>query len=104
MPPLPAAVEVAAYRIAQEALTNVVRHARATSCLVRVSAEDGALELDVSDDGVGLPEDRTPGVGLSSMRERAEELGGACEIESMPSGGTRVMARLSLPEERAEGG
>jgi signal transduction histidine kinase len=102
MPPLPAAVEVAAYRIAQEALTNVVRHARATSCLVRVSAEEGALEMEVSDDGVGLPEDRTPGVGLHSMRERAEELGGECKIEPVPSGGTRVMVRLPLSEERAE--
>ncbi|MDP9477295.1 MAG: ATP-binding protein, partial [Actinomycetota bacterium] len=84
--------------------TNAVRHARAASCLVRVSPEDGALELDVSDDGVGLPEDRTPGVGLSSMRERAEELGGKCKIEPVPSGGTRVTARLPLPDEqRTEG-
>ncbi|HZY64480.1 MAG TPA: ATP-binding protein [Rubrobacteraceae bacterium] len=104
MPPLPAAVEVAAYRIAQEAVTNVVRHARADSCLVRLSPEKDALELEVSDDGVGLPEDRRSGVGLHSMRERAGELGGACKIEPMPSGGTRVLARLPLPGERGEEG
>jgi signal transduction histidine kinase len=102
MPSLPAAVEVAAYRIAQEAVTNVVRHARADSCLVRLSPEKDALEVEVFDDGVGLPEDRAPGVGLHSMRERAGELGGACKIESMPSGGTRVLARLPLPGERKE--
>lgn len=104
MPPLPAAVEVAAYRIAQEAVTNVVRHARADSCLVRLSPEKGALELEVSDDGVSLPEDRAPGVGLHSMRERAEELGGACKVESTPSGGTSVLARLPLPGEREQEG
>ncbi len=104
LPPLPAAVEVAAYRIAQEAVTNVVRHAKATSCLVRFSSEDGVLELEVSDDGIGLPEGRRAGVGLHSMRERAEELGGECKIEPAPSGGTRVVARLPLSGERAEGG
>ncbi|MGH3145095.1 MAG: GAF domain-containing sensor histidine kinase, partial [Rubrobacter sp.] len=98
LPPLPAAVEVAAYRIAQEALTNVVRHAGARNCTVRLSPRDGALDLEVTDDGVGLPENRTAGVGLSSMRERAAELGGTCVVESIPSGGTRVLARLPLPE------
>ena len=95
-PSLPAAVEVAAYRVAQEALTNVVRHAGARSCNIRLSF-NGALDLEITDDGVGLPEDRHAGVGLTSMRERAVELGGTCVIEPMPGGGTRVLARLPLP-------
>ncbi|HKH12119.1 MAG TPA: GAF domain-containing sensor histidine kinase [Rubrobacter sp.] len=104
LPRLPAAVEVAAYRIVQEALTNVVRHADAGSCLVRISL-DGALELEIADDGIGLPPDRPAGVGLTSMRERAVELGGACEILPAPTGGTRVLAHLPLPmDERDDGG
>ena len=101
LPALPAAVEVAAYRIAGEALANVVRHAGARSCVVRLSSGDGELRLEVSDDGVGLPPpggSRSAGVGLHSMRERAEELGGSLRIEASPAGGTRVLARLPLPE------
>jgi signal transduction histidine kinase len=99
LPPLPAAVEVAAYRIAQEALTNVARHAQARRCRVRLSIDGagGVLELEVRDDGVGMQESRRAGVGLSSMRERAEELGGRCEVEPDSEGGTRVLARLPLP-------
>ncbi len=96
MPPLPAAIEVAAYRIVQEALTNVSRHARASVCRVRISIS-GGLEVEITDNGIGLPEGRRVGVGLSSMRERAAELGGTCEIEPIPEGGTRVLARLPLP-------
>jgi signal transduction histidine kinase len=98
-PSLPAAVEVAAYRTVQEALTNVARHAHATSCRVRISVDRArsALELEVTDDGVGMAEGRRAGVGLSSMRERAEELGGTCDVDSNPHGGTRVLARLPLP-------
>jgi len=103
LPPLPAAVEVAAYRIVQEALTNVFRHAKARACRVRLSV-DHELELEITDDGVGLPEDRPAGVGLSSMRERAAELGGACSAaRSGPAGGTRVLARLPLPASKAPG-
>lgn len=99
-PALPAAVEVAAYRIAMEALTNVVRHARATRCKVRLSRDIGsALELEVSDDGVGLSNERSAGVGLHSMRERAEELGGTCRVGPSPVGGVRVLARLPVGEE-----
>jgi signal transduction histidine kinase len=94
LPELPAAVEVAAYRIALEALMNVVRHAQARSCTVRVRAGE-SLEIVVSDDGVGLSAQSRPGVGLRSMRERAEELGGACVVDSPPEGGTTV--RTSLP-------
>jgi signal transduction histidine kinase len=95
LPPLSAAVEVAAYRIVQEALINVVKHAQAGKCIVRLTAAD-ALEVEIADDGVGLPNERHTGVGLLSMRERAEELGGTCVIEALPAGGTRVMARLPL--------
>jgi signal transduction histidine kinase len=98
LPALPAAVEVAAYRIAQEALTNVVRHAHARNCTVRLSLLD-ELRLEVADDGVGLPAEPHAGVGLLSMRERATEVGGSCEIEPLPDHGTRVLARLPLPKE-----
>jgi signal transduction histidine kinase len=95
LPPLPAAVEVAAYRIAQEALTNVSRHAAAGRCQVRIDV-NGALELEVSDDGGGLPAERGAGVGLTSMRERAEELGGSFSVESARGGGTVVRATLPV--------
>lgn len=97
LPALPAAVEVAAYRIALEALTNVVRHAHACCCSIRLSLADQQLELEIGDDGVGLADDAHRGVGLTSMQERAAELGGTCQVETRPSGGTRVVARLPLP-------
>lgn len=98
LPPLPAAVEVAAYRIAQEALTNVVRHAGAKRCLVQLAIDETArkLVITISDDGRGLPERYQAGVGLTSMRERAEELGGACQITSTAEDGTAVRAELPL--------
>jgi signal transduction histidine kinase len=99
LPPLPAAVEVAAYWIVQEALTNVVKHARARAATVRLALADGALAVEVVDDGAGLAAGAPIGVGLRSMRERAEELGGACTIEPGPAGGARVVARLPLPRE-----
>ncbi len=98
LPQLPAAVEVAAYRIAQEALANVVRHAQARTCRLRLWLDD-ALHLEITDDGIGLPEEHRVGVGLLSMRERAEELGGSCIIEPAVPSGTRVSARLPLPED-----
>jgi signal transduction histidine kinase len=98
LPALPAAVEVAAYRIAQEALTNVVGHAQAYTCTVRLSLLDG-LRLEITDDGVGLPTEQHAGVGMLSMRERATEVGGSCEIELAPGHGTRVLVKLPLPKE-----
>jgi signal transduction histidine kinase len=98
LPPLPAAVEVAVYRIAQEALTNVVRHAQAKECFVRLIL-NGDVTLDIVDDGVGILEERSAGVGLYSMCERAAELGGSCVVESVPEGGTRVLVQLPLPKE-----
>jgi signal transduction histidine kinase len=100
LPPLPAAVEVAALRIAQEALNNVVKHARAEACSVTVHANQG-LHLAIEDDGVGIAPENIPGVGFNSMRERAAELGGLCSIEERPSGGTRVAALLPLPSQKA---
>jgi signal transduction histidine kinase len=100
--PLPAAVEVAAYRIAAEAMTNVVRHARAARASVRVRRESGILLVEVSDDGVGIPAEREVGVGLSSLRERAAELGGRTEITCPEGGGTVVRARLPLPRQEED--
>lgn len=97
-PPLPAAVEVAAYRIALEALTNVSRHAGAQHCCVRLSLPDD-LCLEVTDDGCGMPGSVRSGVGLTSMRERAEELGGMCVAEVLPQGGTGIIAHLPLSSE-----
>lgn len=93
--PLPAAVEVAAWRIAQEALTNVVRHAQARECVIRFTPGDG-LQLIITDDGLGLPHRYQVGVGLTSMRERAAELGGTCVVEARRQGGTRVAAKLPM--------
>jgi signal transduction histidine kinase len=94
LPPLSAATEVAAYRIAVEAVTNVVRHAGARSCRVEVSA-NGVLQLEVVDDGCGLGAQR-PGVGLSAMSERAAEVGGSCTVSTGDDRGTRVLASLPL--------
>ena len=92
---LPAAVEVAAYRIVQEALENASKHAQARQCAIRFANHRG-LEIEITDDGIGLSPNITPGVGLRSMRDRAAELGGSCVIESGKTGGTRVLACLPI--------
>ena len=96
LPTLSAAVEVAAYRIATAGLTNVVRHADAATCVVRIAVDQptGFLCLEVVDDGRGLPAQVRAGVGLTSMRERAEELGGSCVVHSSNGRGTTVSVRL----------
>jgi two-component system NarL family sensor kinase len=94
--PLPAAVEVAAYRIVVEAVTNARRHSGASRCAVRLRRTGDDLDIEVSDTGSVLAADRSPGVGLSSMRERAEELGGSFEAVDRPGGGTVVRARLPV--------
>jgi two-component system NarL family sensor kinase len=86
---------VAAYRIALEALTNAARHAHARRCVLRL-AVDSALELQVCDDGRGIPAGHRAGVGLASMCQRAREVGGTCTVGPEPGGGTRVTARLPL--------
>jgi len=93
LPPLPAAVEVACYRIVQEALTNVVRHAHAHTCVLRLVCRE-QVTIEIIDDGQGLPPAYRHGVGLTSMRERAEELGGRWLIEPAPAGGTCVRAQI----------
>lgn len=92
---LPAAVEVGAYRIVGEALTNVVRHSGASSCQVRLHRAGEQLEVVVDDDGRGLG-GAPAGVGRRSMAERAAELGGRCAVAPGPDGGTRVRARLPV--------
>lgn len=95
-PALPYEVKEAVYRIAQEALNNVVKHARARRVEIRFDCAAEMLTLEVADDGVGFAaEDAAPGhLGLQSMRERAAGLGGTAEVDSAPSRGTRVTARL----------
>jgi signal transduction histidine kinase len=96
LPPLPAAVEVAAYRIAQEALTNVVRHAQARHCLLRLGLGDRVLTLQITDDGKGIAPLHHIGVGLLAMQERASELGGGCTITRGACGGTTIQVTFPL--------
>lgn len=100
LPPLPAAVEVAAYRIGVEAMTNAVRHSRARCCRLHLELAPGSgsqtLLVTVDDDGAGIPAQRRAGVGLSAMSERAAHLGGTCTARPRVGGGTRVRAELPL--------
>ncbi len=96
LPDLPAAVETAVYRITQEAMTNVVRHANATICTVTIVCTNNQLMLQVQDNGQGLSPNQRSGVGLQSMVERAAELNGNCVLKSLPHGGTLVEAQLPL--------
>jgi len=96
LPPLAPVVESAAYRIAVEALTNAARHSGATSATVQVRLSGDALRLTVTDDGCGIFAEAAEGTGLRSMRERADELGGTCDVAAEPGHGTRVDARLPL--------
>ena len=108
LPELPAAVEVAAYRIVTEALTNVVRHSSASAAVVTLTVTAGVLQISVHDDGINLGAGWQAGVGLTSIRERAAELGGRCRIEHDRTGG-RVDVELPcgsptrLPERTAIG-
>jgi two-component system NarL family sensor kinase len=106
LPPLPAAVEVAGYRIITEAMTNAARHSGATRIDVRLTLAGDGLCIEVCDDGGA--DGRTtggawqPGFGLISMRERAAELGGSCQAGPAAGGGGRVTARLPLTQAQAE--
>jgi signal transduction histidine kinase len=97
---LPAAVEAASYRIIMEAVTNVVKHAHASRCRIAICLQQNPprLQILVEDDGIGLPEQVRANVGLYSMRERAEELGGTFQIETLAAGGTALVVSLPLPE------
>jgi signal transduction histidine kinase len=97
---LPAAVEVAAYRIATEAMTNASRHARAHRCTVTLTL-NGQLNIEVADDGRGIGPDALPGVGLTAMRERTDELGGTLTINSGPTG-TVILAQLPVDPTSAQ--
>jgi signal transduction histidine kinase len=98
LPDLPAAVEVAAYRITMEAVTNVIKHAEARNCAVRfdVTEKPTQLRLEIQDDGKGLPTPVISGIGLHSMRERAEELGGAFLVDRAIQGGAWVTVTIPL--------
>ncbi len=95
-PTLAAAVEVAAFRIMQTALDNVIKHARATACVVRIDAADDMLCIMVSDDGIGIASGTLEGVGLNSMRERAEEMGGTFDVVTGQPAGTRITVTIPL--------
>jgi signal transduction histidine kinase len=102
---LPEHVEVVAFRIVQEAVSNCVRHAQASKVLVRVTADDTALHVEVADDGIGFDvtaeskRARTgEAVGLMGMNERAELAGGTLQVLSTPGRGTTVIADLPLLE------
>jgi signal transduction histidine kinase len=96
---LSAPLDLAAYRIAQEALTNIIRHAGATTVWIRVTYAPGDLRLRIEDDGRGLPLGEPPagGSGIAGMRERLAALGGELRTGSRPGGGFQVAARLPLP-------
>jgi two-component system, NarL family, sensor kinase len=93
---LPAAVEVAAFRIVEEAVTNAIRHSRGRTCRVVLRRTQDALRVEVLDDGVGPDGTQRGGVGVASMRERAEELGGGVAVRPGPAGGTLVEVTLPL--------
>jgi signal transduction histidine kinase len=100
LPNVPPAIATAAFRIVQEALTNVARHARATAVVVRFGAVAGHLHLAVEDNGIGLPAaagNGRRGLGLAGMRERAWSQGGTVEIVPGLSGGTQVRCTFPLP-------
>ena len=98
MPPLPAAVETAAFRIVTEAISNCLYHAAATRCRVTIRMGNG-LFLEISDDGCGLPNPVTPGVGLASMHQRTAELGGRIDFRRPADGGTVVDVYLPITGE-----
>ena len=98
LPPVPAAVEVAAYRIASEAMTNVAKHSGASRCTIDIGI-DGTLEVTVTDNGRGAPRPIGHGVGWTSMTDRASELGGSCTIASRVEGGLVVRAVLPMGED-----
>jgi signal transduction histidine kinase len=97
---LPRDVEVAAYRIVQEALTNVAKHSGASACRIRLHCSDGDLAISIEDDGTGFDRrdvrSERKGLGLVGMRERAALLAGEVNLDSERGGGTRVTARLPL--------
>ena len=102
--PLPGTHRLALYRIAQEALTNVQRHAQAGEAWVHLRQKENTVTIEVEDDGLGLPDSApSTGFGLRGMHERAAQLGGTLALAPRQGGGTRVTARLPIPVERDDG-
>jgi signal transduction histidine kinase len=104
---VPAPLQSVAYRIVQEALTNVARHAQASAATVSVRREPGAITVEVTDDGATgatAPSGDTPGNGLRGMRERTAALGGSLEAGPRPGGGWRVHAWLPVSDPAGNGG
>lgn len=95
LPSLPAAVEVASYLIIQEALANVMRHSGANKCKILIST-NGNLHSEIQDQGRGITAKHHLGVGLSSMRQRSEELGGKFQVTSALNGGTNIIEDFPL--------
>ncbi len=100
---LPSNIEVALYRVVQEALTNVIKHSKATSVLVSMRREDGLLIVTIKDNGRGFNMDevlksKERGLGLFGMRERMSTIGGELEINTTPDQGTEVVAKSLLRE------
>lgn len=103
LPDLPPAQRLALYRAAQEALTNVQRHAEAGEVWLRLSAGPETITLLVTDDGRGLPPNvEKSSFGLRGLRERASQLGGTLDLEARPGGGTQLRFRLPLPMEETD--
>lgn len=101
---LPPELETALFRVVQEALVNVARHAQAETVLIQIAPREGQLEIEIEDDGRGfapeesaVPDSSGRGLGLLGMRERIELLGGRLQVDSSPGNGTRVLARVPLP-------
>jgi signal transduction histidine kinase len=102
--------EIAVFRVVQEAITNIVKHARAETVLIECEPSGGDLVIDIEDDGAGFDPhevatspDSQRGLGLLGMRERVELLGGTVKIDSAPGRGTHVSVRVPLPQEVARG-
>ena len=96
-PRLPAATEIALFRVAQEALTNIVKHARAAAVTISLRPAPGLVVLKIEDDGAGFDGEAramAAGMGMASMRERAEAVGARPRIESAPGRGTRVIVEV----------
>jgi signal transduction histidine kinase len=98
---LPPGVELAAYRIVQEALTNARKHARAHEATVELQVDRGVLQVVVTDNGTGPPKNGGKGHGLIGMRERVAVYGGSLEAGLVPEGGFRVAAKLPFDDEVA---
>jgi signal transduction histidine kinase len=110
LPRLSPEVETALFRMCQEAMSNVARHAQASAVLVQVGVEDGQVVIDIEDDGKGFDGEAVsrrqgrPSWGLLGIRERAEILGGVAVVESEPGQGTHVVVRVPLPRDPGAGG